>query len=203
MSKKLKTGIGFLTLLGGWIVVAPLLANYLVVQKPLERADAIVILSGSAEYIERTREAAEIFTKEISSKIILTDDGLSGGWNNELNRNPSWAERARWELIALGVREDAVEVLPTIVQGTNEEAELIVKTAAKRGIKSVMLVTSAYHSRRTIWSFEKAAERKNLTLTIGVLSPPGKPNPFWWLSVNGWTTIGLEWMKTVYYRICH
>ena len=203
MSRKLKTGVGFLVLLVGWTLIAPMLANYLVVQKPLEKADAIVILSGSEEYIERSHEAAEILKNGISLKIFLTDDGLKGGWNNELKRNPSWEEHARWELIALGVREDAIEVLPTIVQGTSVEAELIVEEVAKRGIKSVVLVTSAYHSRRAIWSFDRAIRRQNLTLTVGVQSPPSRPGPFWWLSGKGWATVGIECMKTAYYRIRH
>ncbi len=190
-----------------WIVSAPLLAEYLIVEKPLEHCDTIWILSGSAVYIERNQEAAALYKKGVAAKIILTDDGVKAGWDKVENRNPSFAERARKELIARGVPLEAIEILPTVVNGTDEEAELFVNYSKQANFTSVLLVTSAYHSRRTFWTFERAAKKNGLSIDLGIESPPTglqTPPPFyWWLTVSGWNFVGAEYVKFVYYKIVY
>ncbi|MEP6925907.1 MAG: YdcF family protein, partial [Pyrinomonadaceae bacterium] len=155
-----------------WAGLAWILANNLIIEKPLSKADALLVLSGSAAYIERTHEAAIIFKQGIAPKIFLTNDGLQSGWDQNEQRNPYFVERARWELIQQGIPEEAIEILPTIVSGTNDEANLLAQLANNRKLNSLLLVTSAYHSRRTFWTFERAMLRKNLDLQIGVVSSP-------------------------------
>ncbi len=52
----------------GWIFIAPFLAKNLIVEKPVEKADAIWVLSGSAAYIERNQEAAQAYKKGVASE---------------------------------------------------------------------------------------------------------------------------------------
>ncbi|MBC7899725.1 MAG: YdcF family protein [Saprospiraceae bacterium] len=207
MGRKLRGVFCFLGLLMVWILIAPFLAGYLVVQKPLETADAIVVLSGSAAYMERTREAADIFKTGIAPKILLTNDGRQGGWNSEEQRNPYFAERAYQELIEHGVPGEAIEILWKAGEGTNDEADLIAETAAERGFKSVLLVTSAYHSRRALWTFERAMDRKHLQVNVGIRTPlngsHGPPQFDWWLNGKGWKYLGSEYIKMAYYWICY
>ena len=177
------------------------------VEKPLEKADAILVLAGSSAYIERTQEAAEIFKKGIAPKIFLTNDGLQGGWNQKEQRNPYFAERARWELLRQNIPEEAIEILPTVVNGTNDEANLLVETAAERKLKSLLLITSDYHSRRALWIFQRTALRKKLSLNVGIeISPIGQQTPLldvWWLNVTGWETVGVEIIKLIYYELVY
>lgn len=186
-----------------WIFLAPFLAERLIVEKPLERADAILILGGSSTYLERTKKAAEAYKKGVAPKIFLTDDGLQGGWNKQEQRNPFFAELARAELIKQGVAEDAIEILPGIVEGTQDEAILLEKTARERNLKSVLLVTSPYHTRRARWTFEKVLQNNNDFVEIGIESPSSglqSPNPsYWWFSARGWNFVAGEYLKTVYY----
>jgi uncharacterized SAM-binding protein YcdF (DUF218 family) len=202
-SRNFKFLVIILVLFLFWIIVAPFLAKNLIVEKSLEKADVIVILSGSSAYIERNQEAVILYKQGIAPKIILTNDGLKGGWNKIEQRNPYFVEKARAELISQGVPVEAIEVLPTFVDGTDEEADLFAKFAREKDLKSVLLVTSAYHSRRTLWTFEKAAAKHNLSIEIGIESPPtGQQTPppvYWWLSPTGWTSVGEEYVKIVYY----
>jgi len=188
-----------------WILLAPVLASFLIVEKPLERADAIFVLAGSAAYIERNQKAAALYKQGIAPKIFLTDDGSRGGWNNKEQRNPYYVERARWELIAQGVPENVIETLPGTVAGTDEEAELFVKTAREKKIKSVLLVTSAYHTRRALRTFEKVSADGDLKTEIGIrFAPVGRqtPSPFyWWLSPSGWNMVAGEYVKSFYYWV--
>ena len=183
-----------------WIFFAPFLAENLILEKPIQKADAILVLSGSSAYPERTNKAAEIFKTGMAPKIFLTDDGSQGGWDKREQRNPFFAERARRELIKQGVPEVAIEILPGVVEGTRDEAVLAEKTLRERDLKSILLVTSPYHTRRTLSTFEtvlgNAAE-------VGIASPaPGEQSPranYWWLSPNGWQFVAAEYLKIAYY----
>jgi uncharacterized SAM-binding protein YcdF (DUF218 family) len=197
----------FFIILAAWVPLAWLLESNLAVEKKLEKADAILVLSGSDAYIERTQEAAQLFKKGIAPQIFLTNDGLRGGWFQNEQRNPYFVERARWELVRQGVPEQSIETLSNTVEGTTDEANLFVRTAAERKLKSVLLVTSIYHSRRTLWTFERARLRSDVSLDIGIQSPPtGQQNSspsMWWLSGRGWRMVGLEYLKIVYYRLVY
>lgn len=193
----------FLSLFLIWILLAPYLAENLIVEKPLSKADAIFILGGSSTYIERSQQAALAYKQGISSKIFLTNDGLKSGWNKKEQRNPYYVEKARGELISQGVPETAIEILPGTVYGTQDEAELFAKTFQERDLHSVLLITSAYHSRRTLWSFEREAARNNLSIEIGIEPVPvGRQTPpaeIWWIKRNGWRWIAGEYTKGLYY----
>jgi uncharacterized SAM-binding protein YcdF (DUF218 family) len=190
-------------LLGVWAGVAPLVADALVIDRPMEKADAIVILSGAADYAQRAHGGALAFRRGIAPRIILTDDDQRGGWDNAEKGNPYFIERAAVELHMLGVPPEAIEKLPEKVYGTDEEADLIVRTAAERGYRSVLIVTSDFHSKRALWTFEKAVSERRADLTVGLLrSPSGPRYPSrytWWLTPRGWRSVAAEYLKFGYY----
>lgn len=186
-----------------WFVFAWLAAENLIVVKPLEKSDAILVLGGSSTFIERTDKAAEIFQAGKSPKIFLTNDGLRGGWSRKDQRNPFYWELAQRQLTKQGVSAEAIEVLPETVEGTRDEAILLVKTAKERNLNSILLITSGYHSRRTLWVFEKTAAEHNANVEFGIESPPvGQQTPhttIWWLGPRGWRDVAGEYLKFVYY----
>ncbi len=181
-----------------WVATAPFLAKNLIVEKPLESADAILVLSGGSAFVERTHRAAELYRQSVAPKIFLTNDGVQGGWNQQEQTNLFFYEQARRELINQGVPEDAIEVLPEIVEGTNDEAILFEKIVRERNLKSILLVTSAYHTRRTLSTFKKVFGEK---IEIGIAAPEiPTPSPYyWWLFRQGWRNIALEYLKIFYY----
>jgi uncharacterized SAM-binding protein YcdF (DUF218 family) len=203
MKRFLRIAVCSFIALAAWIPFSYMLARYLAVEKPLQSADAIFVLSGSEDYVERTHEAAKLFKAKVAPKIFLSDDGLQGGWHQKERRTPFFVELTRWELIAMGVPVEAIEIMPTIVAGTNDEANLLVKVCAKRNLRSLLLITSPYHTRRTLWTFERVVSRSNLPLEIGIkfhFNEEEIPYSFkWWLSIKGWKTVGAEYAKTFYY----
>lgn len=198
-SKKAKVRnvfLGFCFFLLVWILLAPFLANLLIVEKPLEKADAIWVLGGSSTYIERDQKAAELYKQGVAPKIIVVNDGVMSGWNQNEQRNIPIEELSKRELIAQGVPISAIEVLPKLVDSTKDEADLLVETAQTRQLKSVLLVTSAYHSRRTLWTFERVVLKNNLSIKIGLKTPSKTTSLF---SPSDWTFIGKEYVKMLYY----
>lgn len=191
----------FLTLFLALILFAWFLAEKLIVEKPQERADAILMLSGSGVHQERTQKTALVYKQGVAPKILLTDDGERAGWSGAERRNPKFVEIARNSLITAGVAPENIEILPGQVSGTIDEAESLREKIQQTGWKSVLVVTSPYHTRRSLWIFDKVL--KNDGVQIGIVSPPPgeqSPLPFvWWLTRKGWFLVAGEYVKAVYY----
>ncbi len=186
-----------------WLFLAPFLAERLIIEKPLEKTDAMLVLSGSYTYLERTQKAAELFKKGVTPKIYLTDDGEQAGWSKLEKRNPPYVELARNSLIVQGVPPENIEILEPQVTGTIYEARILLEKAKSANLKSVLIVTSAYHTRRAFSTFQKIFTENNQPMEIGIVSPPPgeqTPPPFsWWLSANGWKFVAGEYVKSFVY----
>lgn len=187
-----------------WLVLA-LAARSLVVHEPLGHADVLLVMSGAPVYAERLRHAAELFGLGQADRVLLTNDGQRGGWSRAQQRNPTSVERATDTLVAAGVPRDRIEVLPGVVRGTIDEARLVRDYISTGPVRSVLVVTSAYHSRRAVWTIRRAL--RALPVAVGVdpapnLSPSRYPAT-WWLHWGGWLSIGLEFVKLPYYWVAH
>ena len=191
--------------LAGWILLAPLLAKFLIIEKPLARADAILVLAGSATYRERTQKAAELFRRGVAPRVLLTNDGVRAGWSRAEQRNTPFVELARRNLIENGVPADNIEILLPEVTGTIYEARVLQQKLAETNWQSILLVTSAYHTRRALWTFERVLKERDATAEIGIESAlPGDQTPLpyvWWLSSLGWNLVAGEYVKSVYYWV--
>ena len=190
-----------LSLLVVWSLVAYTGARWLVVEAPLAHADAIVVLSGSSTYLERTQKAAALFKEGRSPKIILTNDNQQGGWSSMEQRNPFFYERATNELTRAGVPQSAIEVIPEPVHSTRDEAARLRSYSDTKGLHSLIVVTSAYHSRRALRTFRTVFATSRVA--IGIEHPPtGLQTPraaIWWLYPRGWLMVPNEYLKMVYY----
>jgi uncharacterized SAM-binding protein YcdF (DUF218 family) len=190
-----------LLLLVVWTLIAWAGARWLIVDAPLPRADAIVVLSGSSTYVERTQKAAALFKEGRSARIILTNDDQQGGWSSAQQRNPFFYERALSELTRAGVPQSSIEVLKQPVYSTRDEASLLRGHCDSSGLQSLIVVTSAYHSRRALRTFRTAFA--NSSVAIGLDHPPtGVQTPWpstWWFYPRGWLLVPNEYVKMVYY----
>jgi uncharacterized SAM-binding protein YcdF (DUF218 family) len=203
MSRFFRIAIVIITLATFWILFAPFIGWWLIIEKPLEKADAIIVLGGSAVYRERSQKAAEMYRQGVAPKILLTDDGERAGWNRVEKTNLPWVELARRSLIGYGVPEEAIEILPGQVTGTVWEAKELATEVNRTGIKSVLIVTSAYHTRRSLWTFEKFLAGENVEIGI-VHSPVGDQTPrlrSWWVTPRGWNMVAGEYVKFAAYWV--
>ncbi len=186
-----------------WPFLAWAAAKLLIVRAPLEHAGAIVLLSGSSSYKERAARSAELFAAGRAPRIILTNDGQQGSWNNVLERNPFYYESTLAELTRLGVPRDRVDILMQPVSSTRDEAVLLREHVEKNGIRSILVVTSAYHSRRALWTFQRVLGNSSTSIGLEVAGTGWQtPSPWtWWLRLRGWQVVPPEYFKLVYYRL--
>jgi uncharacterized SAM-binding protein YcdF (DUF218 family) len=188
--------------LAAWSLLAWVAAKELIVTSELPEADAMVVLSGSSAYAERTHLAAQLFHEGRAPKIILTNDNQQSGWSNELQRNPLFIERAAGELTGIGgVPESEIEMLPQAVSSTYDEALLVRRYADAHSLRSILIVTSAYHSRRALWIFRKAFEGSGIAVGLTIVMPGEQmpPPATWWLHLRGWRAVAGEYVKLIYY----
>jgi uncharacterized SAM-binding protein YcdF (DUF218 family) len=192
-----------LSLLLCWSVVAWVAARALVVNADLKRADVIVVLGGSSTFVERTRTAAQLFREGRAPRIILTNDGQQGAWSSAEQRNPYSFERAAEELRRAGVPAEKIEVLPQLVSSTYEEASLLRGWTSAQNVRSVLVVTSAYHSRRALWTLRRAFQNSGVEIGLEA-APAGQQTPSpvaWWLHPRGWRLVAVEYLKIIYYHV--
>lgn len=186
-----------------WPFAAWVAARLLITEAPLAKADAIVILGGSANYRERAREAARLVQEGRAPLILLTNDNQRGPWSSAEQRNLYFYERSLEELHNAGVPDKSVDVLMNEVSGTHDEAELVKKYAVDQGFRSVLVVTSAYHSRRALWTFSRVFRDTGIEVGLSPVSPgtDSPPPTTWWLTTRGWRLVPTEYVKMIYYVV--
>lgn len=199
-----KIGLAAIATVVVWIPTAWLLGRYLVVSRPIENPDAIVVLAGSAEHEERNREAARLYRAGAAPRIVLTNDGMKGGWDNELGRNPYFVEKARWLLVANGVPASAIEEIPEPIRdrgeiGTEVEAKKVLAYCRDRGYERLLIVTSPYHTRRALITYLSITDADSEPRSIGIEHPSVSglevPSVGWWLWPTNWRIVISEYTK--------
>ncbi len=187
------------------IALLPLLAwvtaQLLVVHTPVSKADAIVVMSGSATFRERARHAAALYNEGRAPRIVLTNDHLKSSWSPEEQRNPFYYERSRDELRRAGVPDDKIAVIMVPITGTYDEAVLLKDYSEANQLSSLLVVTSAYHSRRAFWTFQRVFRGTGKSIGIDPAGP-GLETPSaatWWLHRLGWQMVPSEYVKLFFY----
>ncbi len=182
-----------------WELLAWGAASFLVTRSDPESADALVLLSGAPNYLERAEYAAELWRARRAPRILLTNDGTRGPWSEAEQRNPFFFEKSTTELRRHGVSVESIYVLPQVVVSTYQEAEAVRTYAEAHGIRSLLVVTSAYHSRRASWTYQRVFRDSKIRVDVTATQSIG--NATWWLSASGWQTVPVEYIKLIYYRI--
>jgi uncharacterized SAM-binding protein YcdF (DUF218 family) len=187
------------------IVLLPLFswaaARLLIVHTPVTKADAIVVLSGSATFRERARHAAALFNEGRAARIVLTNDYLKSSWSPEEQRNPYYYERSLDELHRAGVPDEKIAVIMAPITGTYDEADRLKEYSETNELGSLLIVTSAYHSRRAFWTFRRVFRGSGKSIGIDP-AEPGLESPgaaTWWLHRLGWQMVPNEYLKMFFY----
>src|SRR5688500_7612042 len=184
------------------ILLAKVAAEALIVKVDLAHADALIVLAGSSTYLERTRHAAQLFNEGRAPRIILTNDSLKSGWSIEKERNPLFVERAADELKRRGVPPEKIEIVPGTVSSTRDETLRIREYAAEKNLRSIIVVTSAYQSRRALWTMQRAFRGSGIEIGLDAVNQ-GQQSPrsaTCWCYRLVWHMVPGECLKIVYYR---
>ena len=71
--------------------------------------------------------------------------------------------------------------------------------AVAERLRSVLVVTSAYHSRRALRTVRQTINDTGTTVGMEPVAADAAHSAFWWLQPEGWRTVGGEYVKLIYY----
>jgi len=118
-----------------------------VVEDPLEKADALIVLSGDNFYGDRATRAAELFREGKAPLVVAS--------GKRLRPNAGVGELMEHDLVERGVPKDRVLRFVHDADNTKEEAQALAKLAKTKKWRKVIVVTSNYHARRARYIFRQ------------------------------------------------
>jgi len=174
-------------------------AGFLVVDDPLRPADIIFLLNG--DYNTRPFYASQLYHQGLAPMIGIAASEASPAENMGLIQNET--DVAIGVMERLGIPSDKIIELTTDggVTSTFDEAVLLRQYSVSHDIQQIILVTSAFHTRRAKWIFERELEGLSVTLEVAAVPSSGFDKTNWWQSEQGLIALNNEYIKLFYYLI--
>jgi uncharacterized SAM-binding protein YcdF (DUF218 family) len=145
-------------------------AEGLIREDRLVKADVIVAFAGDNR-CNREKRAAELYHQGWAGNVVVS--GMSYAWGFHTG------EAARRYVMSLGVPEEKISMISETLN-TRAEARALDDLMRGRGWNSAIIVTSAYHSRRAMYTIERAAQGRTFySSPVPTGSPEWTPQAWW------------------------
>jgi len=158
-------------------LLLPAMWNFLVINEPSKRSDVIIVLSGDAG---RGQYGVTLYQQGYADKLLF-----SGGA----------AQNMRREALAAGIADSHI-LVDRKSHTTFENAGNSAAIMREQGLESALVVTSAYHTRRSSIIFAQFIPRANLTICA---VPTSSNADNWWQDRQVATSVIFEYLKLVYH----
>ncbi len=116
-----------------------------VVDEPAAHADAILVLGDDNFYADRATHAAELYRQGVAPMVVAS--------GRRLRPNAGVAELIEHDLVERGVPKEKILPFTHDADDTLQEAQGLEKFCTEHHWKSVVVVTSNYHTRRVRYIF--------------------------------------------------
>ena len=180
----------------------PRAGRYLVVDTLPERADVIVVLAGPR--VERWLEGVELYRDKIAPKIVLSSGRIEPAEDALRARGirfPREADLMKDAMIQLGVAPADVEIFAQSVDNTAAEASATRALAATRGWRRILVVTSKYHTRRSLYAFAREFSGTGVHVQLRASRFDGARPHEWWKHRPDQRFVISELQKLLAYRL--
>jgi uncharacterized SAM-binding protein YcdF (DUF218 family) len=178
------------------------IGEYLVTEYPLEKADAIAVLSGSVP--DRILEAIDIYKRGYAPIIILTKEEKPPGYDELLSlgvKVPEGYDINQTIALKLGVPPTSIVIIDERADSTYNEERTLYNFLKERNLKSVILVTSKYHTVRATKLFNFLAQGEKIKL----ITRPSKYDTYdprnWWNIRRDFKQVLFEYEKLAHYYL--
>lgn len=169
------------------------LAGWWIRQDPLEPADAVLILAGDSAAGGRLQRGVELFRQGWAPLLILSGPPLRPYLNE--------SDLMEQEALRAGLPRDALLPVPHRGASTQEEAGILLRTAAERGARRLLVVSSDFHLPRVRAVYRALAPQHGLSFRV-VAAPDLRFDPAgWWRRRLGIVTLGFELIKNCLTRL--
>jgi len=162
--------------------------GFLVVNNP-QHADVIVVLAG--ETFRRPNRGLELLSQNYAPKMLLDVPAV------EMIYGQNAVDMAQNYLQELP-QSQALAVCPIYGLSTKTEAEDVMRCLQPLGAGSVLVVTSDYHTRRALSTFQH--ELPGYRVYVAAARDPGQFNVKWW-NRRQWAKLNFdEWIRLVWWE---
>lgn len=177
----------------------PLPARFLIVDDALTPSDLILVLNGDP--VVRPPQAASLYLRGLAPKIAIArnEDSLL----TSLHILPNTTDLSTAVLIKLGVPEANIIELnkPGGVTSTFDEAELLRSYAQTHSVRHVIIVTSAFHTRRARWTFQHVLGSTPVRIQMSAANNAKYSPANWWTLEDGQIAVHDEYVKMAWYLL--
>jgi uncharacterized SAM-binding protein YcdF (DUF218 family) len=129
-------------------VTLPRLGSWLVVEDPLAKSDAIIVLGGTM--YERQLEAVDLYHEGWAPRIYLFREVIDWGELALIERGVPYKKIVDMQIDAMlqfGVPRDRIVILDR-AGSTSEEADFVRQLVASEKLSRIIVVSSKQHTRR-------------------------------------------------------
>ena len=177
--------------------------QFLVYEHSPQKADVIVVLNGRDT--ERSLAAVDLYNQGFANLIVIAHGSKQPGseefWKR-VGRNFDRKKFFQKTVEAMGVPPHAFQMIGDGVTSTNDEAKVTKQFLIQNHYKSILLVTSKWHSRRAYLTFKTAfKDTKELKITVY----PSQYDTFdpqrWWKKQSNIEIVLGEYLKLFLYLI--
>jgi len=156
--------------------------RWLVIEDPLGKARAIVVLSGAMPL--RAMEAAKLYREGYAPEIWLTHSAEPAATLGEMGipfaGEDYYSARV---LIHEGVPASAIRVLEPPVVNTADEIDAIATALAKEKDRTAILVTTKAHTRRVRMLWQRLGSERGTGIVRAAAEDPFDPR-YWWRTTS-------------------
>jgi uncharacterized SAM-binding protein YcdF (DUF218 family) len=140
-----------------------------------DRGNAVYVLGGTPDsLVAKFQTASKLIRDGRAARVLLLSRRESMEFSPALGRNLTAAEWAVANLRDFGTTTDAIEFVQIEegFLGTWSEAKGVSRFVEERGYRPLILVTSAFHSRRVWESFARTIEKPETDLFLYLSDEP-------------------------------
>ncbi len=171
------------------IVAAGVSGKFLVIDQP-RKSDVILVLAGETD--RRPARALELFDQGYASKIVMDVPAQA--------RIYQWTQAELAQKYVEGLPQARViSICPITGLSTKAEAKDAARCFRQSGGRSVLLVTSDFHTRRALKIFRRQIPDYNFS--IAAAYDPREFGVRWWHH-RQWAKVNLdEWLRLMWWEI--
>lgn len=170
-------------------------ASWWIVSDEVEPSDVVAVFGGGLEL--RPFVAADYYKRGLVKRIALSNIGHSPV--EDLGIEPSHVAANRAVMIKLGVPESAIETFGDNLKNTHEEAIALHRWAVANGVRSIIMPTEIFTSRRLAWMLHQVFGGDAVIRVVAV-DPLNYNRKDWWRREAGLIGFQNEFIKYLYYR---
>ena len=172
----------------------PALGSALIENDGPARADIGVVLGGDY-YGDRIKEAAQLIRQGYIPLALISGPGGFYGLHE--------CDLAIPFIVRQGYPAAGFLAAPHNAHSTQEEARILLPELRRRNVRSFLLITSDYHSRRAGRTFRFVGRRLGYLPEMRVVTAPDQLFRLnrWWKDREGQKTVFFEWTKTLAFAV--